>query len=66
MADRCADFGGNVDLDSVQACAVYEDEHAGKLSKVPVDESKIAPEDRIARVSSANWCARPLRPRMSS
>jgi len=31
------------------------DEPAGVLSKVPVDESKVKPENRIPRVTSANW-----------
>lgn len=31
------------------------DEPAGQLSAVPVDESSIAPDDRIPRVTSATW-----------
>jgi len=31
------------------------DEPAGALSVIPVDEASIEPEDRIPRVTSANW-----------
>ncbi|BGO99942.1 hypothetical protein JCM10021v2_003620 [Rhodotorula toruloides] len=48
-------FGGDVDMDSVQAHALEWDEPAGQLSAVPVDESSIAPDDRIPRVTSATW-----------
>lgn len=48
-------FGGDVVLDSIQAIALEHDQAPGKLSKVPVDESIIAPEQRIPRVTSASW-----------
>ncbi|GAA5840404.1 hypothetical protein JCM11251_006551 [Rhodosporidiobolus azoricus] len=48
-------FGGDVDLDSVQASALEHDEPAGALAVVPVDENAIEPDDRIPRVTSANW-----------
>ncbi|GAA6000826.1 Gfo/Idh/MocA family oxidoreductase [Rhodotorula paludigena] len=48
-------FGGDVDMDSVQAQALEWDEPAGQLSKVPVDENAIAEEDRIPRVTTASW-----------
>ncbi|TNY19919.1 NAD binding dehydrogenase [Rhodotorula diobovata] len=48
-------FGGDVDMSTVQAQALEWDEPAGQLSVVPVDESKIADEDRIPRVTSATW-----------
>lgn len=48
-------FGGDVDIDSVQAHAVEWDEVPGQLSKIPIDESKISPEKRIPRMTSATW-----------
>ena len=48
-------FGGEVDIDSVHAHSLEWDENAGRLSKIAVDESKIAPENRIPRVTSAIW-----------
>ncbi|GMK59488.1 hypothetical protein CspeluHIS016_0800940 [Cutaneotrichosporon spelunceum] len=48
-------FGGDVDMDSVSAHAVEWYEAPGKLSKIPVDESKIAEDDRIPRITSAVW-----------
>ena len=48
-------FGGDVDIDSVVAHSVEWDEAPGKLSKMSIDESKIAPEDRIPRITSATW-----------
>ncbi|KAG2020347.1 NAD binding dehydrogenase [Coprinopsis cinerea AmutBmut pab1-1] len=48
-------FGGEVDLSTVVAHSLEWDEHAGQLSKMTVDESKIAPENRIPRVTSATW-----------
>ncbi|CEQ43029.1 SPOSA6832_04916 [Sporobolomyces salmonicolor] len=48
-------FGGDVDMDSVQAHALEWDEPAGDLSVVPVDEKAIPEEDRIPRVTSATW-----------
>ncbi|KAM0753680.1 hypothetical protein T439DRAFT_322568 [Meredithblackwellia eburnea MCA 4105] len=48
-------FGGDVDMDSVQANSLEWFEEAGELSVVPVDESIIPEEDRIPRVTSATW-----------
>ncbi|KAG2041680.1 putative oxidoreductase C terminal-domain-containing protein [Suillus americanus] len=48
-------FGGEVDIASVTAHSLDWDENAGHLSKVRIDESKIAPENRIPRVTAATW-----------
>ncbi|KAJ4001365.1 putative oxidoreductase C terminal-domain-containing protein [Lentinula boryana] len=48
-------FGGEVDYDSVVAHSLEWDENAGQLSAMKVDESKIPPENRIPRVTSATW-----------
>jgi len=48
-------FGGEVDLDSVLAHSLEHFEPAGKLSKIPVAEDTIAPEQRIPRVTCATW-----------
>ncbi|KAF9005592.1 putative oxidoreductase C terminal-domain-containing protein [Cyathus striatus] len=48
-------FGGEVDISTVQAHALEWDEAAGKLSKLSIDESKIPPDNRIPRVTSATW-----------
>ena len=48
-------FGGDVDLSTLHATTLEWDEPAGALTKVPVDESKVKPENRIPRVTSANW-----------
>ena len=48
-------FGGDVDIPSVQAHSLEFYEEAGKLSKIPIDESAIKPADRIPRVTSATW-----------
>ncbi|GAA5879160.1 hypothetical protein JCM1840_006213 [Sporobolomyces johnsonii] len=48
-------FGGDVDMDSVQAHALEWDEPAGDLSVIPVDEKAIPEDDRIPRVTSATW-----------
>ena len=48
-------FGGDVDIQTVQAHAVGWDEGPGKLAKIPIDESKIDPYKRIPRVTTANW-----------
>lgn len=50
-------FGGEVDISSVTAHALEWDEDAGQLSKMSIDESKIAPQNRIPRVTSATWYA---------
>lgn len=48
-------FGGEVDIASVSAHSLEWDEEAGHLSKIPIDEGKIAPENRIPRVTAATW-----------
>jgi predicted dehydrogenase len=48
-------FGGEVDIATVSAHSLEWDENAGHLSKMSIDESKIAPENRIPRVTSATW-----------
>ncbi|CAE6516675.1 unnamed protein product [Rhizoctonia solani] len=48
-------FGGDVDISSVMAHSVEWDEEPGHLTKIPIDESKIAPENRIPRVTTATW-----------
>lgn len=48
-------FGGEVDMDTVQAHSLEWDENAGHLSKMVVDETAIPPENRIPRVTSATW-----------
>ncbi|KAJ3883725.1 putative oxidoreductase C terminal-domain-containing protein [Lentinula edodes] len=48
-------FGGEVDYSSVVAHSLEWDENAGQLSAMKVDESKIPPENRIPRVTSATW-----------
>jgi predicted dehydrogenase len=48
-------FGGEVDLSTVSAHSLEWDESAGHLSKIPIDESILAPENRIPRVTAATW-----------
>ncbi|GAA6015827.1 hypothetical protein JCM11491_007200 [Sporobolomyces phaffii] len=48
-------FGGAVDLDSISANQLDWDEPAGALTDMPIDEASIPPDDRIPRVTSANW-----------
>ncbi|KAF8628459.1 hypothetical protein AX15_003971 [Amanita polypyramis BW_CC] len=48
-------FGGEVDYTSVQAHSLEHNENAGQLSKIKIDESQIAPEHRIPRVTTATW-----------
>lgn len=48
-------FGGEVDLDTVMAHSLEHFEPAGHLSKMPVDENKIKPEERIPRITCATW-----------
>jgi predicted dehydrogenase len=48
-------FGGEVDISTVSAHSLEWDENAGQLSKISIDESKIAPENRIPRVTAATW-----------
>ncbi|KAF8654122.1 hypothetical protein AX16_003654 [Volvariella volvacea WC 439] len=51
-------FGGEVDYSTVTAHSLEWDEEAGKLSKMQIDESQIAPENRIPRVTTATWWVR--------
>ncbi|KAH9996883.1 putative oxidoreductase C terminal-domain-containing protein [Russula vinacea] len=48
-------FGGDVDIPSVTAHSLEWHENPGQLSKQNIDESRIAPENRIPRVTSATW-----------
>lgn len=48
-------FGGEVDISSVQAHSLEWHENAGGLSKMSIDESNIASENRIPRVTAATW-----------
>lgn len=48
-------FGGEVDLATVSAHSLEWFEPAGQLSKIPIDESKIAEDQRIPRITCANW-----------
>lgn len=48
-------FGGEVDISTVTAHSLEWDENAGQLSKMTIDESKIAPDNRIPRVTAATW-----------
>lgn len=48
-------FGGEVDISTVVAHSLEWNENAGHLSKIPIDETKIKPENRIPRVTSATW-----------
>ncbi|KAJ8078615.1 hypothetical protein PM082_012898 [Marasmius tenuissimus] len=48
-------FGGDVDMSSVVGHSLEFDENAGALSKMQIDESQIAPENRISRITSATW-----------
>lgn len=50
-------FGGEVDITSVTAHSLEWNENAGQLSHMRIDESKIAPENRIPRVTTATWSA---------
>jgi hypothetical protein len=42
-------------IQTVSAHALEWFEKPGQLSKIPIDESKIAEQNRIARVTSATW-----------
>lgn len=48
-------FGGDVDISTVTAHSLEWYENAGVLSKQSIDETRIAPENRIPRVTSATW-----------
>jgi predicted dehydrogenase len=48
-------FGGEVDLSTVAAHSLEWFEPAGELSKIPVDESKVEPDNRIPRITCATW-----------
>jgi predicted dehydrogenase len=51
-------FGGDVDISSVSAHALEWFEPPGQLSAQKIDESAIAPDNRIPRVTAATWCVR--------
>ncbi|KAF8595731.1 hypothetical protein BDV93DRAFT_573854 [Ceratobasidium sp. AG-I] len=55
FCDLARYFGGNVDLSTVSARTAEWHERPGKLSRMPVDESLVAPENRIPRATSAIW-----------
>lgn len=55
FADLCRYLGGEVDLDTVRACALEHDETVGKLSHMSVDEPRIPPSERIPRVTATFW-----------
>ncbi len=48
-------FGGEVELESIMAHSLEWYEGPGALSKMAVDESAIAEDDRIPRFTSATW-----------
>ena len=48
-------FGGDVDISSVSAHSLEWHEQPGQLSAQQIDETAIAPENRIPRVTSATW-----------
>jgi predicted dehydrogenase len=50
-------FGGDVDISTVAAHSLEWYEKPGKLSALVIDESKIEPENRIPRITSATWYA---------
>jgi predicted dehydrogenase len=55
LCDLCRYFGGEVDISTIKAHSLEWHESAGHLSKMSVDESQIAPENRIPRVTAATW-----------
>ena len=55
FCDLCRYFGGEVDLSTVAAHSLEFFEPAGKLRKVPIDENSIEPDQRIPRITCANW-----------
>ncbi|OCT44593.1 hypothetical protein CLCR_11201 [Cladophialophora carrionii] len=55
FCDLCRYLGGEVDLDSVRACALEHDEPVGTLSSMAVDDSQIPRDDRIPRATAAFW-----------
>jgi len=48
-------FGGDVDISTVTAHSLEWHENPGHLSKQTIDESRISPENRVPRVTSATW-----------
>jgi len=48
-------FGGEVDMSSVNAHSLEWHEDAGRLSKLPIKENEITPENRIPRATAAMW-----------
>ena len=55
LCDLMRYFGGEVDLNTVQAMALEHYEDAGKLQKLDVDEDAIPADDRIPRATAAVW-----------
>ncbi|EXJ70750.1 uncharacterized protein A1O5_05740 [Cladophialophora psammophila CBS 110553] len=55
FCDLCRYLGGEIDLDTVRACALEHYESAGKLLNMSVDESQVPVEERIPRVTAAFW-----------
>ena len=55
FCDLARYFGGDVDLSTVMAHSLEYFEPAGQLSKIPVPEDQIKPENRIPRVTCATW-----------
>lgn len=55
LVDLCRYFGGEALLETVQATSTEHYEQAGNLEVIPIDESKIPPEDRVPRTTSAIW-----------
>lgn len=55
FADLCRYFGGNVDIDSVQATSLEWNSRVGKLSAMPFSEDHIPEHERVPRVTSATW-----------
>ena len=44
-----------MDLSTIMAHSLEHNEPAGELSKMPIDESKIPPDQRIPRITCATW-----------
>ncbi|KAI9733630.1 MAG: hypothetical protein M1834_003232 [Cirrosporium novae-zelandiae] len=57
FCDLCRYFGGDIDLDSVQAIALEHYERPGHLSHQDpaIDESKVPEAERIPRATTAVW-----------
>lgn len=48
-------FAPSVILDSVQVHTIEHTDEAGKLGELKIDESVIAPENRVSRLTNAMW-----------